>query len=609
MLQSMRSTAKYVWGFIALAFIGGFVFYESSGLFTSNALTTSTAVGSVNRQDILYTTWADARENAVREQEQRTGRSLTLEERERVGQQVFDQMVTDILLQQEYRRRRITVSDDEIREAALYMPPPELMQSPDLQTEGRFDPEKYRRFLSTPVARQGGLLTQLEGYYRNEIPKQKLFGELVSDVYVSDGRLWEMWKDSHDSARITYAVLRPDAVPDSQVTVSDQEVRDYFSKHTKDFERPGRAIVSVLAIARTVTAADSASTRARLLSLRAELLAGAKFEDVARRESADSGSAVNGGVLPPSTRGSYVPEFERAAYALRPGQLSEPVLTQFGYHLIRVDSKRGDTLTLRHLLLRIAQSDSSASATDRRADQLSRLASGATDPRRFDEAAKQLALPVMRGVAIEGQPLSINGRFIPSVSAWAFTGTQQGETSDLLDADDGYYLARVDSLVPRGEPTVRQFQDAIRAIVARQKKLDRLIPTAREIASAAAGGQALEGAAVARRATVDTTPMFTRVSPVPGIGQLNEVIGTAFGLPAGTVSQPVRTDAGVFVIRVDRRVNADRAAFEAQKKVQRDQMLQALREQRVRDYLDGLRKGADVQDNRREVESAARRSS
>ena len=419
MLQSMRSAAKYVWGFIALAFVGGFVFYESSGLFNSNALTTSSAVGSVNRQDILYTTWASAVENAVREQEQRTGHSLTLEERERVGQQVFDQMVNDILLQQEYRRRGITVSDDEIREAALYMPPPELMQSPDLQTDGRFDPEKYRRFLSTPVARQGGLLAQLENYYRSEIPKQKLYGELISDVYISDGRLWEMWKDAHDSAKITYAVLRPEAIPDAQVTVSDQEIRDYFDKHKKEFERPGRATVSVVRIPRAVTAADSAATRARASALRAEILGGAKFEEVARRESADSASAVNGGALPPSPKGSYVPEFERAAYALTAGQISEPVLTQFGYHLIRLDSKKGDTLSLHHILLPIAQSDSTASATDRKADSLSRIAAGATDPRKFDDAAKQLGLEVMRGAAIEGQPLTINGRFIPNVSAWA----------------------------------------------------------------------------------------------------------------------------------------------------------------------------------------------
>ena len=609
MLQSMRSAAKWIWLIIAIVFVGGFVFYESSGLFGRTALTTTTPVATVNGQDILYTNWANALEAAVREQEQRTGRSLTLEERDRVGQQVLDQMITDVLLRQEYRRRGIVATDDEIREAAIYAPPPELMQSPELQTEGRFDPEKYRRYLSSPVAKQTGLLAQLEGFYRTEIPKQKLFEQIAIDVYVSEARLWQMWRDAHDSAQMTYAALRPETVPDAQVSVSDQEIRDYFDKHKKDFERPGRAIVSVIMIPRAVTAADSAATRARANALRNEIVGGAKFEDVARRESADSGSATQGGALPPAPRGSYVAEFEKAANALAPGQISEPVLTQFGYHLIRVDSKKADTLSLHHILLRITQSDSSATATDRKADQLSRIASGATDPKKFDEGAKQLGLQVLKGSAIEGQPLTIGGRFIPNVSAWAFSGPRQGESSDLLDAEDGYYLARLDSLVPGGEPTVATFQDAVRAIIARQKKLDRLMPAAREIASAAAGGQTLEQAAAAHSATVAKTPGFTRVSPVAGIGQLNEVVGAAFGLPVGSVSQPVRTDNGVYVIRVDRRVNADRAAFDAQKKAQREQMVNALREQRVRDYLDGLRKSAKIEDRRKEIELAARRTS
>lgn len=609
MLQSMRSAAKWIWLTIAIVFVGGFVFYESSGLFTTGAVTTSSAVGTVNGQDILYTTWFNARENAAREEEQRTGRSLTLEERDRIGERVFDQMVTDILLQQEFRRRGISVSDDEIREAALYAPPPELMQAPDLQTEGRFDPEKYRRFLATPVARQGGLLAQLESYYRSEIPKQKLFDQIASDVYIGDSRLWHMWQDGHDSAQITYAVLRPDTIPDAQVSVSEQEIREYFDKHKADFERPGRAIVSVVTIPRVATAADTAATRARAAALRAEILGGAKFEDVAKRESSDSGSAVNGGLLPPAVRGSFVPEFEKAAYALTPGQMSDPVLSPFGYHLIRLDSRKADTLNLRHILLRIAQSDSSATATDRRADQLSRLAGGATDPKRFDAAAKELGLTVSQGAAIEGQPLTIAGRFIPNVSSWAFSGAREGETSDLLDTDEGYYLARLDSLVPRAEPTVARFQDVIRTILARQKKLDRLVPMAREIARAAAGGQTLATAASARGATVATTPAFTRVAPVPGVGQLNQVVGAAFGLPVGAVSEPIKIDAGVYVVRVDRRVEADSAAWVAQKQTQRAEMLQAMREQRVRDYLDGLRKGADIEDNRREIESAARRAS
>lgn len=606
MLQSMRSAAKWIWLIIAIVFVGGFVFYESSGLFGRTAVTSTTAVATVNGQDILYTTWANARENAVREQEQRAGHSLTGEERDRVGEEVFNQLVTDILLQQEYTKRGITVSDDEIREAAQYAPPPQLMQAEELQTDGQFDPEKYQRFLRSPVAKQGGLLYQLEGYYRAEIPKQKLFQQVATDAYISDARLWQMWKDARDSAQISYVALRPTALPDDKVTVSDADVRAYYEKHKKDLEQPGRAAVSVIEIPRTITAADSAAVRARAVALRNEILGGTKFDEVAKRESADSVSAVNGGVLPRGARGRFVPQFESAAYALKPGEISEPVLTPFGYHLIKLDERKGDTLALRHILLKIAQSDSTATVTDRKADQLGRLAASAEDPKKFDAAAKEMNLPVEHGVATEGQPLMLSGRFVPNVSAWAFGGAHVGETSDLLDSDNGYYLARLDSIVAGGVPTLEQATPMIREELIGEKKIDALLPVAKEVSAAVAAGQTLEQAAQAKGLTVEKSPAFSRLSTVPGIGSLNEVIGAAFGLPAGAVSAPIKAVNGAYVIRVDRRVDASRAAFDAQKVAQRERILQTLRQQRVRDYLEGLRKSAKIVDRRKEINAASR---
>ena len=73
-------------------------------------------------------------------------------------------------------------------------------------------------------------------------------------------------------------------------------------------------------------------------------------------------------------KGRFVPEFENAAYALKVGEISEPVLTPFGYHLIKVDEHKGDTIAIRHILLPITQSDSAATATDRRADELAKIA-------------------------------------------------------------------------------------------------------------------------------------------------------------------------------------------------------------------------------------------
>ena len=121
----------------------------------------------------------------MQQQEQQLGRGLTLDERAQMETQAFNDLVNDILLKQQYDKRGIRVTDDEIITAAKTSPPPQFMQRAELQTEGQFDPSKYQRFLSSPTARQQGLLAQLETYYRNEIPKQKLYSEVAGDVFVS----------------------------------------------------------------------------------------------------------------------------------------------------------------------------------------------------------------------------------------------------------------------------------------------------------------------------------------------------------------------------------------------------------------------------------------
>ena len=609
MLQSMRSAAKYIWIAVAVFFVGGFLLLDTSGLLGGGGgITNGTTVASVNGRDIPYATYANATQTLAQQEEQQRGRALSLDERRQTDSLAFEQIVSDILLEQEIRRRGITVTDEEIVQAAQFSPPPQLLQSPELQTEGRFDPEKYRRFLQSPSARQTGLLAQLEQYYRSEIPRQKLFLQVASDVYVTDQRLWQIYKDGHDSAQVSAVAFKPELIPDSTVAVSEQEVRAYFEKNRANFVRPGRAALSVIAVPRTITAADSAATRTRVATIRQELLAGASFEEVARRESADSGSAANGGSLGNAyVRGQgFVKPFEDAAYALQPGQLSEPVLTQFGYHLIRLDSRRGDTLALRHILVPIAQSDSSATGTDRRADQLTQLAGTGEGAGRFDAAAKQLGLPVRRGVAFEGGRLFIDNQYVPSAAAWAFDGASPGDVSELFDSPEGYYLVRLDSLTEGGQSRLETVSAEIRGYLARQKKLDRLAQQAAQLASRAKASS-LEAAAQAAGQQVQKTATFTRVNAVPLLGQFNQAIGAAFALPVGVVGAPVRTDEGVYVMRVDRRAESNRAAFEAQKAEQRRQITQALRSERVRDFLEDLRKSAELDDNRRQVFAASRR--
>jgi peptidyl-prolyl cis-trans isomerase D len=605
-LQQMRSAAKYIWIFLIVAFVGGFLLVETSGLLGRTPLTATTPVATVNGRDILYNDWYQRVQRQLEGEQQRAGRSLTQDEVRQIEDGVLDQMVMERLLEQEYRRRGITVTDDELRDFARFAPPDWLRASPELQTEGRFDPEKYRRLLASPVARQQGLLAGLEQYYRSEIPRQKLLDQLASGIYVTDAELWRAYQDSHDSAQASYVAFRPppDLRPDT--TIPESQLRQYFDAHKSEFERQGRAWLSVISIPRTVSAADSAAVRARAAALRAEIAAGAKFEDVARRESADSVSGANGGDLGRGTRGRFVPDFERAAYALEAGELSQPVLTPFGYHIIKVDEKKGDTLALRHILVRIQPSDSSAVRIDRLADQLAGLAAGSDQSAKLDTAAQRLNLQINKVVAQEGEPAMLNGRVVPSVSAWAFDGRKKGEISDLFDAEDGYYLARLDSIAPGGEPKFETSRADVLARLTYERALDRLMPQAEQLARAAAQSS-LEAAARDRQLQVAQTNMFTRGANVAGLGQLTRATGAAFGLPVGAVSAPVRTDDAIFVLRTDRRVNADRTKWEAQRTVQRQRQLQEMRQQVVQQFMQDLRKSAKVDDHRTRINAAARR--
>lgn len=606
MLQQMRSAAKWIWIFIIISFVGGFLFVETSGLLGRDQLTTSSTVATVNGVDIPYLTWANLTNTLAQQREQGSGLGLNLDERRQVEDEAFNQLVNDILLNEELERRGIRVSDDEIREAAMNNPPPGLLQDPSLQTDGRFDIEKYQRLLRSPQARQQGLLAQLEAYYRTEIPRAKLFDQLAGDVYVSDAKLWGAYKDTHDSVQVSWVAFDAGGVPDSAVSVSDAEIRRYYDASKTRFQRPGRAVLSVLTIPRRVTAADSAATRDRALALRDEIVKGAKFEDVARRESSDQTTAPNGGALGMSGRGRFVEEFEKAAWALRVGEVSQPVLSSFGYHLIQVDARKADSIDVRHILLNIQQSDSSAVQTDRLADQLAKIGASATEPALFDSAAKTLNLQPEVVRAIEGQPVFTTNGAAPGASAWAFGGPRPGETSELLDSESAYFLVRLDSLTDGGTAPLSEVREEIRAVLMRRKKAASLEARAAEFAREAASSD-LEAAAKARDISLEKSPMFARPMFVPGLGRMNEAIGAAFSLPIGAVSQPIVTDDGVFVMRVDQRVEASKEAWEQQKGIQRQQALNALRQARVQLFLEGLRERADIEDRRKQLNAAARR--
>jgi hypothetical protein len=93
----MRASAKYIWIIIVILFVGGFLLAQTSGLLGTSPVTTTTAVATVNGEDILASTWYQATQNLEQQQTQQSGRSVTLDERDRIADQAFEQLVSDAL--------------------------------------------------------------------------------------------------------------------------------------------------------------------------------------------------------------------------------------------------------------------------------------------------------------------------------------------------------------------------------------------------------------------------------------------------------------------------------------------------------------------------------
>jgi peptidyl-prolyl cis-trans isomerase D len=424
---------------------------------------------------------------------------------------------------------------------------------------------------------------------------------------VSDEKLWQDFRDERDSARVSFVALKPTPAQVEAAVVSEAEARRYYETYKGRWEAPGRAVISLVSVNRVPTAADTAATVARLRVLREEVTSGrTSFADLAKRESADTVSGPDGGSLGRGPRGRFVPEFETAAFALRAGQISEPVKTPFGWHLIQATERKGDTLALSHLLLSVKQADSTATAADRRADSLASIAAAATDPTRLDSAAKKLGLLVTSIPLAEGQSASYLGRAVAGVSGWAFSGVAVGDVSDLLDDESGYYLARLDSLTPGGEQPFSAVQADIMNALKERKAVEGLQAQG-EALLADAKATSLEAAVTKAGLTIATAGPFNRLRFVPGLGLYNPAIGVAFGLPVGTPGL-ARTDEAVIVLRVDARTEATRAAFDEQKGAQKTTTLQAMREQKVRGFLESLRRNATIVDRRREINAALRRT-
>lgn len=602
MMQMIRSNAGK---FVTIFIVGGFLAWMVYGIgmeVTGSGGRRPGELGSVNGTPITIEAWQQRVQQLEEQARAQGGGRLSAEDQKQIEDRAWSDLVDQVLMQQELARRGIRVTDDEIRFAAMNVPAPQMMQQEIFQTNGQFDLAKYRQYLSSPQA-SDELLAQLEQYYRAVIPESKLREQVSAGTYLTDAQLWRMFRDRNETATVEYVALDLSKLAPQSVQVSDAEIRGYFDDHEDEFKRPRTARFTVAALRTAPDQADRDAVLAHAQQLRQQLAAGGDFAAAARAESADTASARQGGNLGTVRRGQMVAAFDSAVWALPVNEISQPVQTQFGFHLLQVTARGGDTAVVRHILLPIKKDERVLESIDAKADTLGKVA----EAQGIDRAARTVGATLRQGVTVTDNLAYIPG-VGPAMEAlnWA-TGEARDlkpgdhPVSDVLEGEQALYVVRLDNYLPAGTMTLAEATPQIREQLILQKKRERARAEGERMVAEVRHGRTLQQAAAARGLSVQTAGPFTRVEGNPALGQATPAVGAAFGTPIGQVSGVVESPAGLFIVRPTARTAADAARFAGDKERLRTVLMNELRQRSSARWLDSVRRAAKIKDNRDKV--------
>lgn len=493
-----------------------------------------------------------------------------------IDRQVLGELIDDRAMNVEARRLGLSVSDAEVRAQILVFPA--------FQENGAFIGEtRYRAFLRaqrlTPAEFEdlirrdiirGKLQNAVTGWmsvpdadvdaeYRRRNEKVKL--DVVSfnaDAFktgltATDAEVSEQYNANKEKYRVgekrkvKYLLVDVQALR-AKITPSPQEIEQHYNANIEQFSQPDQ--VRAQHILLKTEGKDDAAVKAQAEDLLKQVKGGADFAALATKFSEDESSKVKGGDLDFFGRGQMVPEFDKVAFELQPGAISDLVKTQFGYHIIKVTEKRAASQRpLAEVKDQIAEQLKWERAQTQATDLSSRVAAEIKTPADLDKVAKQHGLVVKEsGFFTREEPILELGPS-PQVSAQAFT-LKDGAVSEAIRVASGFTFVTVTGKQPSAVPALDAVKDKVTADVLTKKATDLAKAKASELAASVKGAPDFAKAVKAAGREVKTTELVARGSVIPDAGVSPAIDQAAFALPTGGVSDVITTDTGVVIVRV-----------------------------------------------------------
>ena len=611
MLDSMRrhkGWLKWSLGLVILAF--AFLYVPSFGQSTpqlTGALTD--VVATVGQREITVGEFRAVYLRQLQNYQAQSSGEITAEILRSMGldRQILQQMIDEHAALQEADRLGVTVTDAEVRER--------IVSFPAFQQNGLFIGEQaYAQLLrlQTPPMTP----PQFEEDIRRSLMLERLQAAVTDWITVTDEDLRREHIRRNEKIRVSAISFRADDFREG-IEATDEDVAALFEQNAVDYTVPEKrrlrfVLIDVAALKETPSFAPSATDvqayydynldrytepvtlRASHILLRTEgkdpaevqtqaeaIIAGARggtdFAELARQYSEDENTNEVGGDLGSIAPGQMVPEFESAAYALDQGEISDPVSSLFGVHVIKATEKTGGTSQpleeVRESIVDLLKQESADARASALAEAMgAEITTAADPPAGMDAAARRRGLePQDTGFVSPGEPILGLG-LSSEVTARAFQ-LGQGQVAGPIQTQTGPAFLTVVDIQDPFVPLLEEVEARVRDDVIRRKAFAAAQERAAEAATLLQMAEDFTQAAETEDLEVSTGESIGRGSAIPGVELNAAVEAAAFSLSAGDTSDPVVTDNSAVILHVHERQEATESDFQATRETLRNDII------------------------------------
>jgi len=402
----------------------------------------------------------------------------------------------------------------------------------------------------------------------------------------------------------------------AQVQVAPEDVRTYYNEHQDQYRVPEEVKVSHILLKTPSPGADGkvddkavAEARNQADDVLKQLKAGAKFEDLAKKYSDDPGSGKQGGDLGWIGRGRTVPEFEKAAFALPIGQLSDLVKSSYGFHIMRVSDKHQahvktidevkdqiEPLIRQNKVSKLIDNAGNALLTQARAQGIEKAAAAqGLTPITTDFVSRPDVVP---GVGVTPQ-------FMDAV----FTEKEKAPP-DLAQLSQGAVVFEVLGVRPPATPTFEEIRQKVEDQFRNERAGILLSQKTQELSDRAKSEHDLKRAAKELGAALKTSDLVLPDGQVPDIGSMTGQASVAFAMKPAEISGPITTGTNGVVLQLLEKQEPTEQDFAAKKDQIREQLLRQKQQDLFGLFLANLRqqmeKSGKIKINQQEMKNLTR---